>query len=224
MTSLDHNPVHANPIAPGTVVGAYWLKTPYKHHDASFETAAWWEDTELKPGIYPLKVGVRTYGRNHPLFLYAEGIGTVVDAYFPSLLGGVAVGGSNADHHIGKPKTLRIGLDLGKAINNTGTSPSEKEACVWVDPKTWPAFLDYARARLNETISHFSPILLGKANDRPEVDQARTIKHRAEWIAEDASLLETILHRQESWNNFQDSPMMRECLHKNTEWVTHLPH
>ena len=38
------------------VVGKVLVLKPIKHHDATFETAAWWEDTVSDTGVFDVKL------------------------------------------------------------------------------------------------------------------------------------------------------------------------
>jgi hypothetical protein len=220
MNTIQEIPDSLIPPALGTIVGFYRIKTPHVDRDSSFETASWWQETTLAPGIYPIKVGSAYYGRGKPLFFYAEGIGTVTDAYFASSFGGVAIGGSNRERYVGKPNRVSIHLAIGDAIRRTGNSVSEESPDVWIDPEWWKALAHYAQTRLANTVAGFEQRHTYSGNRTPR-DKASTTKHHAQWIVEDAQLVDDILHQIQY---HKDRTPMREATYlKNTEWAGTTP-
>lgn len=74
------------------VFGKYRLREARTFHNASFECAAWYEDIAVEPGEYEVRgnfEGSKLYWAHVTL------PGIVVAAHFPSLFGGVAIGGGN---------------------------------------------------------------------------------------------------------------------------------
>lgn len=85
-------------------IGTATLLKTTTFHDASFETAAWWQDVKCEPQTVPIHG--QEQGTPGAIYYLTPGWsfeGEIVDAYFPSLWGGVPIGS-------GDPTGGKIGL------------------------------------------------------------------------------------------------------------------
>lgn len=135
----------------GQIVGAIRINKPYKDVNKSYECAAWWEEREVKPGIYELSVGYQNPHDIDPEFrLFAKADAVVTDDYFPALWGGVSV--SNKPYkpkHVGESRQVSVGCNPFEAIDHTGHSPIYDND-VFVNPQWWREFLKDAERRLEK--------------------------------------------------------------------------
>ena len=133
-------------------VGVVRINKPFTSHNASFETAAWWEDTQSNVGVHPVYLS-RNYLIPHNLYLYASVSGKVIDDNFAALWGGVPI--SNQPYmpkNVGGPRTIKVGIEILDAIKVTGTIPHSEEYPVdkdwFIDPRWWPVFMQEAQEEL----------------------------------------------------------------------------
>jgi hypothetical protein len=201
----------------GKTIGAIRTHLPHQYHDNSFETASWYETSELPPGIYPIQVGIQTYGRQKPLSLYAQGQGVVIDAFFPSSFGGVMFGGSNRENYVGKRQNVKISIGWIEAIQRTGNSESSTTPDLWIHPEFMPEIEEHFRKRLVQTLEGFDRMRPATFEDR---DKTGTIMHHAQWVAEDAQILGTIQQKIWSDDSHKDSSYWQGLIAKNTHWAT----
>ena len=89
------------------LVGYVVVPEDYVYHRADFETAAWYEDVEIKAGKYPVRVysddEIELDG-GEVLFrgCYVEYSGTIVSDYFGTLFYGVPVGEYDSKKNAGQ--------------------------------------------------------------------------------------------------------------------------
>jgi hypothetical protein len=124
----------------GQAVGYVRVNKSYVHHNNSFETAAWWEDSEIQTGIYPL-VLKESYLSPYSLNLATVFSGKVVDCHF----------GSRYDKdRIGSLREIHAKFDVVDCIVKTGNSPEDKDFVV--NPFLWEGFIESARIELEECV------------------------------------------------------------------------
>lgn len=128
-------------------VGFIRINESFVHHNSNFECAAWWEDSRIETGVYPLILNERSQVPNN-LNLIAKLKAKVVDDYFPSLWGGLPIGSKPYQPtRLGQERIITYNYDIVEAINNTGYSPGSKiDFCV--NPLLWKAFEVSARKSL----------------------------------------------------------------------------
>ena len=74
----------------GQVIGWVKVNQTFIDHNANYECAAWWKDSEIQLGVYPMILEENhLYPRD--LRLHVKYDAVVVDDYFPALWGGVSV-------------------------------------------------------------------------------------------------------------------------------------
>jgi len=133
-----------------TVVGYFKVNKSWVHHNNSYECAAWWEDSEIQSGVYPLYLKANSYSSKE-LYLQANLNAVVVDDYFPALWGGVAVSRQPyKPKNVGQQRTLFHRLEIVDSIEKTGYSPNISECDVCVNPLIWQEFINAARDNLNQ--------------------------------------------------------------------------
>jgi len=115
----------------GTCVGYIKVNKPWTQHNNNYECAAWYEDSEIVPGVYELTLEVNHLAP-HDLYLKAKIDAIVTDDYFPALWGGVAI--SNAPYvsnRIGQRGTINYSVGLIEGISHTGNTPGNNiDFCV----------------------------------------------------------------------------------------------
>ena len=123
-------------------VGFVKVNKSYVHHNSSFETAAWWEDSEIQTGIYPLILerSYLCYLSPYSLNLATKLSAKVVDCYF----------GSRYDKdRIGGIREIYKSFDIVDAICKTAISPGHDNDVI-VNPFLWEGFIESARIELEE--------------------------------------------------------------------------
>ena len=132
-----------------TVVGYVKINKPWVNHNNSYECAAWWEDSEIKVGVYPLVLEQSNFVP-HNLQLRAKLDAIVVDDFFPALWGGVAI--SNKPYqakNVGSTRTIHKVFDLVESITKTGHSPGN-DIDICVNPLIWNSVIQAARDSMLE--------------------------------------------------------------------------
>jgi len=125
----------------GQAVGYVKVNKSYIHNNNSFETAAWWEDSEIQTGIYPL-ILKKNHLSPHNLELTATFNAKVVDCHF----------GSPYDKdRIGGLRSVLTKFDVVDCVNNTGIIPGRDKDFV-VNPFLWEGFIESARIELEACV------------------------------------------------------------------------
>lgn len=129
------------------VVGYIQINESWLHHNNNYECAAWWEDSKIQTGVYPLTL-VENYLHPKDLSLNAKLNSVVVDDYFPALWGGVSISKKPyVAKNVGQIRTVNHRLDILDSMERTGNSPGSKmDICL--NPMLWQAFIDSARISL----------------------------------------------------------------------------
>jgi hypothetical protein len=143
----------------GQQIGFVRVNQAIRHHNNNYECAAWWEDTEIQPGVYPLKLRKHNYAPNH-LELHAVYDAVVTDDYFPALWGGVRV--SNQPYqpkNVGQTRNIHYTYDVVESIIKTGYSPSE-DMDFYINPEIYGDLLADARLNLLALKNSFQETML----------------------------------------------------------------
>jgi hypothetical protein len=132
-----------------TEIGYININKSWVNHNNTYECAAWWEDSEIKTGVYPLILEQNKFAPNN-LQLRAKLDATVVDDFFPALWGGMAI--SNKPYkpkNVGSTRNIYKVFDLVDAITKTGHSPgNDIDFCV--NPLIWEGVVSSARDSMLE--------------------------------------------------------------------------
>lgn len=206
------------------VLGYYRHNGPEPIEDVnrSFETASYWEKSEIAPGIYPIYGGWNVYGRHQgEATLYIAFEGKVVDDYFPSSFGGV-VYSQPGKKHVGEKREITRRISFKEAITKTGVSPNKpgEGPDIYIDPEFWEPIAEYLEARLVkdlESLEYFK----NKARKDPvtgkedAADYIGGIKHSAGWVEQTADELASIYQSMA----FAKKPSFAKLKETNTAWV-----
>lgn len=228
----------------GPIIGAVYVHTPFRHHKADYECAAWWEDHEAITGAHPVYIG-RSYHSPELLTITAEIKAKVVNDYFPALWGGVAVSREPyKPKHIGEERIIRSSVDIVDAIQRTGNSPGSpgtNHLDWFIHPSWWKVFADEALQELQEDVRRFPEWWSAFANLKEEGFVSRFGKdHRFDdeyrskvgMVAYYGSLFEKWGRRLEkiNWHSQYhikdgryDTAYQRDLYAKNTEWTKTVP-
>lgn len=225
---------------PSPIIGAVKVNKPFVYHDASYETAAWWEDREALVGVHPVYL-TRSYHHPKNLVIRAEIKAKVVDDYFPGLWGGVAISREPyKPKHVGEDRTILQGIEVLDAIERTGNSPGN-DLDWFIHPSWWQVFTDEAESELREDYRRLPEFwsewdrldpasFKAKMNGRWGFDDE--FRSKVGMIAHFGGLLEKWARRLEKINwqaqyhkagSAYDTPYQRENFAKNTEWANAIP-
>lgn len=135
-------------------VGYIQVNKKFVHHNNSYECAAWWEDSEIQPGVYPL---ILEENYHHPKFLKlsTKMKAIVVDDFFPALWGGVSI--SNEPYkckNIGDVRFIHQSFSLVEAITSTGNIPGASND-FFVNPMIW----DLVICAAQKSMEHYHQLL-----------------------------------------------------------------
>lgn len=200
-----------------TVVGFVRINKSWVHHNSSYECAAWWEDSEIQPGVYPLILKENSFSSKE-LYLSSALDAIVVDDHFPALWGGVAI--SNKPYvakNIGEKRTIHKRFELVESINKTGMSASDIDVCV--NPMIWDAVINAARESLTNYIN-----LCQSYVDTYHADGDGNFDSNISMIQYSgqnmAALSEAIMTMKRHQGYItRDSDYMRNLYAQNTAWV-----
>jgi len=201
-----------------TTVGYVKINKSWIHHNASFECAAWWEDSSIQEGVYPL-ILKQSHLAPYDLYLSAALESIVVDDYFPALWGGVAISDKPyVAKNIGSKRTVHHRFDLVESIEKTGAIPGSKmDICV--NPLIWSALISAARASLIEYQDTYNKYLADyqEVGDGSFDTNIGMIAYAAEHIAVLARSISKIKHQYAYLNEKND--YMRNLFANNISWV-----
>lgn len=195
-----------------------WVKVnkKYVHHNSSYECAAWWEDSEIQSGIYPLILEQR-YHHPKDLGLYAKLDAVVVDDYFPALWGGVRVSREPYQpKNVGDHRIIWDRYDIVDTIERTGNSPdADKDFCL--HPFLWDAMVRSAEQTMQDFYQYLNQSWNKRASEGD--DQYRSslsaIAYAGQNVEKLARAIELIRTRQ----RYISENFMRDMYARNTEWV-----
>lgn len=118
-------------------VGFVKVNKPYIHLNNSYETAAWWESSEIQAGIYPL-ILESSYLSPYALQLVSKLSAKVTDCYF----------GSPYDKdRIGGIREIHTKFNIVDCVVSSGNIPGFDKDFV-VNPFLWEGFIESARIEL----------------------------------------------------------------------------
>lgn len=128
----------------GTAVGLIKVNKSWIHHNASYECAAWWEDSSINEGVYPLILKKNNFAP-YNVYLEAKLEATVIDDYFPALWGGVSISNKPyVSQNIGSKRTISKSFDIADSVVKTGDiEGSDIDICV--SPFIWEAIIEAAK-------------------------------------------------------------------------------
>lgn len=202
----------------GTVVGSIQVNESWVNHNNSYECAAWWEDTEIKKGIYPLTLQKNRLAP-YELYLQASISSVVVDDFFPALWAGTAI--SNKPYvpkNIGQLRNFNLRVDLVDAILHTGNIPGGR-----MDYCVNSMIIDGVINAARESLSNYRKMMntyystYDREGDGKYFSNLSMIAHVSENMASLSRAIENLLRKQDSLNN--DSQYMRDLYIKNTAWA-----
>lgn len=128
------------------VVGYVQINKTWVHHNNTYECAAWWEDSQIVTGVYPLFLKEH-YLAPRNLILGCVFDAIVVDAYFPSMSGGVAFSNKGSKERIGGKRNIHHSFDIVEVMEKTGQIPGDDKDFV-LNPLLWEGFIESARENL----------------------------------------------------------------------------
>ena len=202
----------------GTVVGYLQVNKTWTHHNNSFECAAWWEDSQIKSGIYPLVLTENRYAP-YELYLSAKLDAEVVDDFFPALWAGSAIGNKPYQpKNIGEKRHIFHRVEIVNAIKSTGFSPgADMDYCI--HPFMVDAFVSAAR----DTMRNYQIMMTEYWNtyqqqgDGKYAENLRMISHAAVNVAALAEAIEEMTQRKDDFT--QSSEYMLKLYADNTAWA-----
>jgi len=203
----------------GQTVGYVQVNKKFVHHNASYECAAWWEDSEIQTGVYPLILEEYYLSpRNLKLLVKFDAI--VVDDYFPALWGGVAI--SNTPYKpksIGSNRVIHYSFPLVDSIVRTGNIPgSEKD--FFVNPMIWDLVVRAAQ----KDMERYNNLLADYWKEYQEepfnkyLSNLGMVGHCAENLSLLTKDIERIMRHKESFMN-NSSDYYKGLRDNNTLWV-----
>ena len=191
-------------------VGSVKINQSWVHHNNSYECAAWWEDSKIEEGVYPLILKSSTYHPNE-LYLSAELKSIVVDDFFPALWGGVAIGNKPyKSSNLGQVRKVFHRVDLVEAVDRTGNIPGSNMD-YFVNPFMFPVFIEAAKTTLLRIQQHFTKSWSNELNN------LNTIKYCGENMAGLADAIEKMEGRLKSFTTASDY-MLNNYI-SNTTWA-----
>lgn len=128
------------------VVGYVQVNKTWVHHNNAYECAAWWEDSQIVTGVYPLFLK-ENYLAPKNLILGCVFDAIVVDAYFPSMSGGVAFSNKGSKERIGGKRNIHHSFNIVEVMEKTGQIPGDDKDFV-LNPLLWEGFIESARENL----------------------------------------------------------------------------
>lgn len=203
----------------GQTVGYVQVNKKFVHHNNNYECAAWWEDSEIQTGTYPL-ILEENYLHPKNLKLSTKLNAVVVDDFFPALWGGVSVSDKPyKPKNIGDTRLIHQSFSLVDSILSTGNSPgSEKD--FFVNPMIWELIVNAAQ----KNMEHYNNLLTSywaqyqKEPFNKYLSNLSMVGHCCENIASLTRDIEKIMRHKEYFEN-NSSDYYRGLRNNNTLWV-----
>jgi hypothetical protein len=201
----------------GQIVGYVQINKTWVHHNNSYECAAWWEDSEIVTGKYPLFLK-ENYLAPKNLILGCIFDAIVVDAYFPAMLGGVAFSNKGSKERIGGKRTIHHSFDIVEAIGKTGNIPGSDKDFV-LNPLLWDGFIESARINLN----HYQQMFMNdwetyrKEGDGNYNSNLSRIRYLSVKIQDLANAIDRMKRSKEKIGNASEH--MANIYSENVSWV-----
>lgn len=201
-----------------TTVGYVKINKSWINHNASYECAAWWQDSKIEQDVYPLVLRQNSLSPND-LYLSAELNAVVVDDFFPSLWGGVAIGNTkHVSKGIGSKRIVNHRFELVESIERTGNSQGEKiDICV--NPLIWNTLIDAIRTTLIDYQGTYNQYLtdyqeVGDGNYNINIDMMA-------YAAENIALLARSIVKLKRCCSYlnEHTDYMRDIIVKNVSWI-----
>lgn len=203
----------------GKVVGMVQIVEPFTRHNASYECAAWWEDMQAVPGIYPLVLKERAHSQGE-IHLVAQVDAKVIDDYFPSLWAGSAIGTTPYKaKHTGEDRIIHVAYTISEAMEATSNSPDSKTKNLFLAKEYWQTFIDEATASFNDCCKDFPKWYEVYASD--ETRKPYSIGMVAHVAAEITALGRDIeaMERSLGYQNTTNTDSWRRYYDTNTRWA-----
>ena len=131
------------------VVGYVKINKSWVNHNNSYECAAWWEDSSIKEGVYPLILKKNNFAP-YNVYLEARLEAIVIDDFFPALWAGSPI--SNKPYipqNVGEKRYIYKSFDIVQSINKTGDiEGSDIDTCV--NPFVWDSVIESIRQSMHE--------------------------------------------------------------------------
>ena len=201
----------------GQVVGYVQVNKTWVHHNNTYECAAWWEDSEIVAGKYPLFLKQK-YLSPKELILECVFDAIVVDAYFPSMSGGVAFSNKGSKERIGGLRNIHHSFDIVEVMERTGNIPGDKED-FFLNPLLWDAFIEAARKSMVDYQSYlencFSAYI--QEGDGNFCSNVSSIQYASKNVSDLANALQRMKRAKANVDNISD--YMSEVYSKNISWV-----
>jgi hypothetical protein len=202
----------------GSVVGYLRVNKSWVNHNNSYECAAWWEDSQIREGVYPLILQENRLAP-YDLYLCAKLDAVVVNDYFPALWAGSRIGNTPyTPKGIGEHRTIFHRADIVNAIEATGNIPgNDLDYCVH------PFMLDAFIAAAKDSMSSYQDMLneywntYQQEGDGKYCSNLSMVSHCAANVAALGKAIQTMLRRQENFT--QSSDYMRGLYVENTAWA-----
>lgn len=201
----------------GQVVGYVQVNKTWVHHNNSYECAAWWEDSQIVAGKYPLFLK-QNYLAPKELVLGCVFDAIVVDAYFPAMSGGVAFSNKGSKERIGGKRNIHHSFDIVEVMEKTGNIPGDKED-FFLNPLLWDAFIEAARKSMVDSQSYlencFSAYI--QEGDGKFYGNVSSIQYASKNVSDLANTLQRMKRAKANVDNV--SEYMGEVYSKNVSWV-----
>jgi len=140
-------------------INKYWI-----NHNNSYECAAWWEDSRIEEGVYPLLLKQNRFAP-YNAFLQAKLQSVVIDDFFPALWAGSTT--SNTPYkpqNIGEKRNIYKEFDIIESINNTGNIEGN-DIDVCVNPFVWESVVKATRQSLSNMNELYQKYIIHYHND-----------------------------------------------------------
>ena len=201
-----------------TVVGYVKINKSWINHNDSYECAAWWEDSQIQEGVYPLILKENSFSAKE-LYLVASLNAIVVDDYFPALWGGLPVSRQPyKPKNIGQPRNVFHRFEIVDSIEKTAYSHSDIDVCV--NPLTWQAFINAARSNLdyyNQLLDNYRQDYISNGDGNYNTNLSM-ISHCSENIN---NLARSIIKMKDKLKSTEEATQYMIDLHiKNISWAS----
>ena len=200
----------------GKTVGFVKINKPSLNHNASYECAAWWEDSIIQPGVYALTLE-KSYHEPKRLQLSAKLKSIVSDDYFASLWCGNPIGDKPYKaKHIGEERMIHTKYDIIDAIQSTGNSP-DGDHNLFVNPFIWDALVEAIEKSMLGAYEYLNRnwSIRGQDGDGPHFMQLSAIEYAAKNIAMLARAIEQVRTQQ----RYIAEKFIADIRTKNVQWA-----
>lgn len=197
----------------GKQVGSCRINNSWVHHNNSYECAAWWEDSKIVEGIYPLILKENTFAP-YNLILVSQLQAIVVDDYFPALFGGNPISGAPKSTNVGQKRAIHHKFDIIECIDRTGDIP-DSPIDVFFNPELINLVLDSMRQEIDNQYQ-----MMGRYYEEYKEkgegkygEHIRMVGYFGREISKLVEGVDKILNKQRS------SSYLKECREKNVQWA-----